>query len=112
MRETSYLPFIVLNTLSKQKHNVTSIYIRSGLLVYNVIFIGGPERLGPKRLGAGLVWGRIDSIPIYPFSLLSQPYIHVHSQLKKNPLNSSKTVKERSTKPYKNQFFIIENCKH
>jgi hypothetical protein len=31
---------------------------------------------------------------------------------KKKPLNSSKTVKERSTKPYKNQFFIIENCKH
>jgi hypothetical protein len=35
------------------------------LLVYNVIFIVGPNRLGPerlglKRLGAELVWGRID----------------------------------------------------
>jgi hypothetical protein len=28
---------------------------------------------------------------------------------KKTPLNSSKTVTERSTKLYKNQFFIIEN---
>ena len=28
-----------------------SVYIRSGLLVYNVIFIGGPN-----RLGAGLTW--------------------------------------------------------
>jgi hypothetical protein len=38
------------------------------LLVYNVIFIVGPnrlgpERLGPKRLGAELVWGQIDLIP-------------------------------------------------
>jgi hypothetical protein len=37
-------------TLSKQKHDVTNIFVwRSGLLVYNVIFI-----IGPNRLGAGL----------------------------------------------------------
>ena len=38
--ETSYLPLIIRNTL----------------LVYDVIFIVGPERLGPKRLDVGSPW--------------------------------------------------------
>ena len=56
--ETSYLPLIIRNTLSLR---------HSGLLVYNVIFIVepnrlGPERLGPKRLGAGSTWYHFASL--------------------------------------------------
>jgi hypothetical protein len=48
--ETSYLPLIIRNTLSLW---------HSGLLVYNVIFIVEPNRLGPKRPGAGSTWYQI-----------------------------------------------------
>jgi hypothetical protein len=34
-------------------------YIRSGLLVYNVIFIGGPNRLGAGSTWAGTTWAEM-----------------------------------------------------
>jgi hypothetical protein len=35
-------------------------YIRSGLLVYSVIFIGGPNRHGDGTTWAETTWGQVD----------------------------------------------------